>query len=57
MTAFEYIENILFWLSAFSVAYQFFYSLMGGMFKRSDRYGESRKKHRFDGIVSIHNQY
>ena len=51
MTAFEYIENILFWLSAFSVAYQFFYSLMGGMFKRSDRYDESRKKHRFAILI------
>ena len=51
MTAFEYLENILFGLSAFTVVYYLFYSLMGGMFKRSDRYGESRKKHRIAILI------
>lgn len=51
MTAFELIETILFALSAFTVAYHLFYSILGGMTKRSDKYTVSRKKHRFAIII------
>ena len=51
MTVFECIETILFALSAFTVTYLLFYSLVGGMAKRSGKYTESRKKHRFAIII------
>lgn len=51
MTVFECIETILFALSTFTVVYLLFYSLMGGMIKRSGKYKDSRKKHRFAIII------
>lgn len=51
MTVFEFIETLLFALSAFTVVYHLFYSIMGGMLKRSDKYNDSRTKHRFAVII------
>ena len=51
MTVFEFIETLLFALSAFTVVYHLFYSIMGGMLKRSDKYKDSRTKHRFAVII------
>lgn len=51
MTVFEFIETFLFGLSAFTIAYHLFYSIIGGMFKRSDKYNDSRLKHRFAVII------
>lgn len=51
MSAFDVIETILFALSAFTVAYHLFYSILGGMTKRSDKYTQSRKKHRFAIVI------
>lgn len=54
MTVFEFIETLLFALSAFTVVYHLFYSIMGGMLKRSDKYNDSRTKHRFAVIIPAH---
>lgn len=51
MTVFDFIETLLFALSAFTVVYHLFYSIMGGMLKRSDKYNDSRTKHRFAVII------
>ena len=51
MTVFEFIETLLFALSAFTFVYHLFYSIMGGMLKRSDKYNDSRTKHRFAVII------
>lgn len=51
MSAFEYIEKILFILSAFTICYHLFYALIGGMMKRGERYKDSRKKHRFAILI------
>ena len=42
---------MLFALSAFTVVNHLFYSIMGGMLKRSDKYNDSRTKHRFAVII------
>lgn len=51
MTVFEFIETLLFALSAFTVVYHLFYSIIGGMLKRTDKYNDSRTKHRFAVII------
>ena len=51
MTVFDCIETLLFALSAFTVMYHLFYSITGGMNRRSDRYADSRRKHRFAVII------
>ena len=56
MTAFEFIETLLFALSAFTVVYHLFYSIMGGMNKRTDKYANSRKKHRFAVIIPAYQE-
>ena len=55
MTVFDFIETFLFALSAFTVAYHLFYSIIGGLLKRSDKYADSRTKHRFAVIIPAYN--
>lgn len=53
MIVFEYIDLILFALSALTVGYLLVYAI-AAMFTRSDKYAESRVKHRFAIIYPAH---